>query len=41
MLVNRNRYGFSSKKQHVTGTGFVDSSLEYFQFYQSIRCTDI
>ena len=25
MLVNRNRYGFSSKKKHVTGTGFVDS----------------
>ena len=24
MLVNRNRYGFSSKKKHVTGTGFVD-----------------
>ena len=25
MLVNRNRYGFSSKKKHVTGTGFVDT----------------
>ena len=25
MLVNRNKYGFSSKKKHVTGTGFVDS----------------
>ena len=25
MLVNRNRYGFSNKKKHVTGTGFVDS----------------
>ena len=25
MLVNRNRYGFTSKKKHVTGTGFVDS----------------
>ena len=25
MLVNRNRYGFSSKKKHVTGTGFVDN----------------
>ena len=25
MLVNRNRYGFTSKKKHVIGTGFVDS----------------
>jgi len=25
MLVNRNRYGFSSNKKHVIGTGFVDS----------------
>ena len=25
MLVNRNRYGFTSEKKHVTGTGFVDS----------------
>ena len=25
MLVNRNRYGFTNKKKHVTGTGFVDS----------------
>ena len=25
MLVNRNRYGFSSNKKQVTGTGFVDS----------------
>ena len=30
MLVNRNRYGYSSKKKHVTGTGFVDSLSEYF-----------
>ena len=25
MLVNRNRYGFTSRKKHVIGTGFVDS----------------
>ena len=25
MLVNRNCYGFTSRKKHVTGTGFVDS----------------
>ena len=25
MLVNRNRYGFTSNKKHVIGTGFVDS----------------
>ena len=30
MLVNRNRYGFSSKKKHVTGTGFVDSLSSIF-----------
>ena len=27
MLVNRNRYGFTSKKKHVIGTGFIDSLL--------------
>ena len=30
MLVDRNRYGFSSKKKHVTGTGFVDSLSRIF-----------
>ena len=30
MLVNRNRYGFSSKKKHVIGTGFVDSLANIF-----------
>ena len=30
MLVNRNRYGFSSKKKHVIGTGFVDSLASIF-----------
>ena len=30
MLVNRNRYGFSSKKKHVAGTGFVDSLSSIF-----------
>ena len=30
MLVNRNRYGFSSKMKHVTGTGFIDSLSSIF-----------
>ena len=30
MLVNRNGYGFSSKKKHVIGTGFVDSLASIF-----------
>ena len=30
MLVNRNRYGVSSKKKHVKGTGFVDSLSNIF-----------
>ena len=38
MLVNRNCYGFTSKKKHVTGTGFVDSLSSISQFYQSLRC---
>ena len=35
MLVNRNRYGFSSKKKHVTGTGFVDSLSSIFNTIKS------
>ena len=35
MLVNRNRYGFSGKKKHVTGTGFVDSLSSIFNFIKA------
>ena len=30
MLINRNKYVFSSKKKHVKGTGFVDSLSSIF-----------
>ena len=35
MLVNRYYYGYSNKKKHVTGKGFVDSLSSIFNTIKS------
>ena len=37
MQVNRYYYGYSNKKKHVTGKGFVDSLSSIFQYHKNQR----
>ena len=41
MLVNRYYYGYSNKKKHVTGKGFVDSLSKYFQYHKISDSTSV
>jgi len=35
MLINENRYGYSGKKKHITGRGFVDAMSSVFNSLKS------
>ena len=41
MLVNRYYYGYSNKKKHVTGKGFVDSLSSIFNTIKSATATSV